>query len=134
MPLDFPSIRDALARYPRAPSASAASLGDDATRYSPAGTVVLLPGRYEEPVRVGGALWAEGRDPRVEIRAAFPSRGATIASRRAGGGGADEDRDRPCISISTVDSDILGGMHAQKAISVRLSYLQVLHSSPGVSL
>ncbi|KAL7552679.1 hypothetical protein ACHAWF_015907 [Thalassiosira exigua] len=146
VPVDFASIQEALDRCPRTPRASMRWLGagdEGRYRYSDVGTVVLMPGIYDERVSIGGEPWTVGRafDKAVAIRASFPEVGATIRGRRAsreaasgggGGGGADDGRDRPCVAISTCDEEAFEGV--QKGISVTMSHLRILHSSPGADI
>ena len=136
VPVDFASINEALQHCPRtrcSAMSSMRSLGDEGTFYSNTGTVVLFPGVYDERIDISGEIWSADQttpDKGVTIRAAFPQLGATIRSRQS----EDNDaamKDEPCISISTCDDDTLEGV--QKGISVLLSHLQILHSTPGVS-
>lgn len=137
VPVDFPSINEALGHCPRAKLASMRSLGDEATSYSDTGTVVLLPGEYEERIVVSGRPWTVGQSAfgELSIRAAFPSIGATIRSPRSVELASDGSvlKDMPCISISTCDEDTLDGA-AQKCILVRLSHLRILHSTRGADI
>ena len=136
VPVDFGSINEALQHCPRTRCStipSMRSLGDEETFYSNTGAVVLFPGVYDERIDISGETWSADQtthDKGVAIRAAFPQLGATIRSRQS----EDNDaaiKDEPCISISTCDDDTLEGV--QKGISVLLSHLQILHSTPGVS-
>ena len=137
VPVDFVSINEALQHCPRTRCStipSMRSLGDEETFYSNTGTVVLFPGVYDERIDISGETWSvdqTAHDKGVAIRAAFPQLGATIRSRQS----EDNDaaiKDEPCISISTCDNDTLEGV--QKGIRVLLSHLQILHSTPGVSI
>ena len=137
VPVDFASINEALQHCPRTRCSTISSmrpLGDEETFfYSNTGTVVLFPGVYDGRINISGEIWSADQrthDKGVTIRAAFPQLGATIRSRQS----EDNDaaiKDEPCISISTCDDDTLEGV--QKGISVLLSHLQILHSTPGVS-
>ena len=128
VPVDFSTIREALHHCPRKPQ-NLAALGDEATFYSSIGTVVLMPGVYDDRISIGGEPWTVGQafNKGIAVRAAFPTIGATICGRQS----EPTAKDQPCISISTCDEETLGGV--QKGISVRLSHLRILHSSAGVS-
>ena len=94
-----------------------------------------MPGVYDDRVDISGEPWSVGQatfDKSVAIRASFPLIGATIRSPTLHSNDNDDTLNQPCISISTRDDDeTLEGV--QKGISVRLSHLRILHSTPGVS-
>jgi len=133
VPIDFSSINEALKHCPRTLSnPMQLVLGDEAMFYSSIGTVVLMPGIYDERIFIGGETWNVGQTFQgVAIRAAFPLIGATVVSRQSGEIN-DDIKDQPCISISTCDCDTLEDV--QKGISVRLSHLRILHSSLGADI
>ena len=138
VPLDFETINEALKHCPRNKlSAKPTTLQQHSTThdsiiFSEIGAVVLMPGVYDERVDISGEPWSVGQatfDKSIAIRASFPSIGATIRSPTLP---VDDDiLDQPCISISTRDDETVEGV--QKGISVRLSHLRILHSTPGVS-
>ena len=138
VPLDFDTINEALKHCPRtklstkATTLQSSSTTHDSIIFSETGTVVLMPGVYDERVDISGELWSVGQatfDKSIAIRASFPLIGATIRSPTLP---VDDDTlDQPCISISTRDDDETVGV--QKGISARLSHLRILHSTPGVS-
>ena len=136
VPLDFSTINEALKHCPRTKLSTKAttlrqqSSTQDSIIFSETGTVVLMPGVYDERVDISGELWSVGQatfDKSIAIRASFPLIGATICSPTDD----DDVLDQPCISISTRDDETVEGV--QKGISVRLSHLRILHSTPGVS-
>jgi len=138
VPLDFETINEALKHCPRAKLSTKAttlqqhsSSVHESVIFSESGTIVLMPGVYNEQVDISGEAWSVGQatfDKSIAIRASFPSIGATIRSPTL----SDNDTlDLPCISISTCDDETVEGV--QKGISVRLSHLRILHSTPGVS-
>ena len=139
VPLDFDTINEALKHCPRTKLSTTAttlkqhsSSTQDSIIFSKTATVVLMPGVYDERVDISGEPWSVGQatfDKSIAIRASFPLVGATIRSPTL----SDDDDvlDQPCISISTCDDETLEGV--QRGISVRLSHLRILHSTPGVS-
>ena len=137
VPVDFDTINKALNHCPRTKLSTTTTLrqhsssAQDSIIFSETRTVVLMPGVYDERVDISGEPWSVGQatfDKSIAIRASFPSIGATIRSPTD-----DDDNvlDQPCISISTRDDETVEGV--QKGISVRLSHLRILHSTPGVS-
>ena len=142
MPLDFDTINEALKYCPRTKLSTKAttllqhssSSTHDSIIFSETGTVVLMPGLYDERVDISGEPWSVGQatfDKSIAIRASFPLIGATICSPTLSDDDVDDAVDQPCISISTRDDETVEGV--QKGIFVRLSHLQILHSTPGVS-
>jgi len=142
VPLDFDTINEALKHCPRTKLSTTtttlkqhSSSTHDSIIFSENGTVVLMPGVYDERVDISGEPWSVGQatfDKSIAIRASFPLVGATIRSPTLYSDDDDADvLDQPCISISTRDEETLEGV--QKGISVRLSHLRILHSTPGVS-
>jgi len=137
VPVDFETINEALKHCPRTKLSTKAttlrqhsSTAHDSVIFSETGTVVLMPGVYDERVDISGEPWSVGQatfDKSIAIRASFPLIGATIRSPTDDVGTLDQ----PCISISTRDDETLEGV--QKGISIRLSHLRILHSTPGVS-
>ncbi|KAL9179894.1 hypothetical protein ACHAXT_007864 [Thalassiosira profunda] len=134
VPVDFASIQEAIHHCARTPSPSMRALGDESSVYSEIGTVVLLPGVYDERIYIKGERWEVGQacNKGLAIRAAFPQIGATLSVQPPNAAGDDAPKDHPCIAISTCDEDALRGV--QKGISVRLSHLQILHSAPGADI
>jgi len=141
VPVDFDTINEALKHCPRTKLSTKAttlqqhsSSTQDSIIFSETATVVLMPGVYDERVDISGEPWSVGQatfDKSIAIRASFPLIGATIRSPNLSDN--DEDvLDQPCISISTRDEETVEGV--QKGISVRLSHLRILHSTPGVSI
>jgi len=140
VPLDFETINEALKHCPRTKLSTKPKTFQhqipsthDSIIFSESGTVVLMPGEYDERVDIRGEPWSVGQatfDKSIAIRASFPLIGATIRSPTLSGNDNDT-LDQPCISISTRDEETAEGV--QKGISVRLSHLQILHSTPGVS-
>ena len=141
VPVDFETINEALKHCPRTKLSTKAttlqqqsSSTHDSIIFSETGTVVLMPGVYDERVDISGEPWSVGQarfDKSIAIRASFPLIGATICSPTL----PDDDDDvvdQPCVSISTRDEETIEGV--QKGISVRLSHLRILHSTPGVSI
>jgi len=142
VPLDFDTINEALKHCPQTKLSTTtttlqqhSSTTHDSIIFSETATVVLMPGIYDERVDISGEPWSVGQatfDKSIVIRASFPSIGATIRSPTQHSYDDDADvLDQPCISISTRDDETVEGV--QKGISVRLSHLQILHSTPGVS-
>ena len=142
VPLDFDTINEALKHCPRTKLSTTtttlkqhSSSAHDSIIFSETGTIVLMPGMYDERVDISGEPWSVGQatfDKSIAIRASFPLVGATIRSPTQHSNDDDVTLNQPCISISTRDDDeTLEGV--QKGISVRLSHLRILHSTPGVS-
>ena len=141
VPVDFETINEALKHCPRTKLSTKAttlqqqsSSTHDSIIFSETGTVVLMPGVYDERVDISGEPWSVGQarfDKKIAIRASFPLIGATICSPTQHSYGSEDALDQPCISISTRDEETVEGV--QKSISVRLSHLRILHSTPGVS-
>ena len=141
VPLDFDNISEALKHCPRTkltPKATTlqSSIAHDSIILPETGTIVLMPGVYDERVDISGEPWSVEQatfDKSIAIRPSFPLIGATICSPTTLHSDADDDDalDQPCISISTSDEETIEGV--QKGISVRLSHLRILHSTPGVS-
>jgi len=139
VPVDFETINEALKHCPRTKLSTttlqqqSSLTTHDSIIFSEIATVVLMPGVYDERVDISGEPWSVGQatfDKSIAIRASFPLIGATIRSPNLSDN--DEDLlDQPCISISTRDEETVEGV--QKGISVRLSHLRILHSTPGVS-
>ena len=142
VPVDFATISDALKYCPRTPSSSVFDLGDEIRCYSSVGTVVLMPGVYRERIQIEGEIWAVGQTLKsVAIRAAFPAIGAALMhyhcplteeNQQFGVRSTNNPKNQSCITISTRCMNALDGV--QKGISVTLSHLKVLHSTPGVSI
>ena len=136
VPVDFDTINEALKHCPRTKLTKATTLQQqsstqDSVIFSETATVVLMPGVYDERVGISGEPWSVEQatfDKSIAIRASFPLIGATICSPTLHSDNADDVLDQPCISIST--RDVEEGV--QKGISVRLSHLRILHSTPGV--
>jgi len=141
VPLDFDTINEALKHCPRTKLSTTTTLKQhssssthDSIIFSETATVVLMPGVYDERVDISGEPWSVGQatfDKSIAIRASFPLVGATVRSPTLHNDAVDDVLDQPCISISTRDDETVEGV--QKGISVRLSHLRILHSTPGVS-
>lgn len=128
VPIDFDSIAMALKHCPRTP-AEITSFDDEAEEflYSQSGTVCLMPGVYKERIIVKGEVWGVGGSVHkvISIRASFPQKGARILHYDEAQGA----KNQPCISVSTRDTETLEGV--QKGITVKLSYLNIVHCTKG---
>lgn len=131
VPVDFESVNEALKFCPRSDTSGCFPLEDDGAFYSDYGSVVLMPGTHHGRIIINGEPWAEGQPLKsITIRAAFPSIGAALVyyERKR----LNELKNQPSIAISTICSGTLDSV--EKGISVKLSHLKILHSTPGADI
>jgi len=130
VPIDFNSINIALQHCPRT-KVDPYPIEDETSFYSDEGSVVLMPGTYQERVVINGDTYVEGQSLQsVTLRAAFPEIGAALVHYQRIHGD-EETKNQSAISVTTrSESDNL----EEKGIFVKLSYLQILHSTPGADI
>ena len=130
VPVDFRNINDAIRYCPRNKS-TPFPLEDEERYYSDEGSVVLMPGVYEERITVHGEPFVAGHTIRsITIRAAFPSIGATLVHydcQRI----SSSVKNQSAITVSTRSED---DDFDESGICVKLSHLQILHSTPGADI
>ena len=130
VPIDFETINEALRYCPRTKS-NPFPLEDEERYYSDEGSVVLMPGAYQERVIVRGERFVDGCPLRsVSIRAAFPSLGATLVHYERQRN-SNNVKNQSAITVSTRRDD---GDLDERGICVKLSHLQILHSTPGADI
>lgn len=129
VPIDFDTINEALKRCPRS-GANPFPIQDQERFYSDEGTVVLMPGAYRERITIHGQPLVEGRPFKsLTIRAAFPSVGASLVHYERS---RSHVKNQSAITITTRNNN--ASELEDTGISVKLSYLQILHATPGADI
>lgn len=127
VPIDFESINEALQYCPRSKS-NPFPIEDKERFYSDEGSVVIMPGTYQERITIHGEKLVEGQPLKsVTIRAAVPSIGASIVHYQRL---RNQTKNQSAFTISTRSNDDL----EDSGIIVKLSHLQILHATPGADI
>jgi hypothetical protein len=132
VPIDFQSITEALKYCPKIPSGPS-PFEDETLVYSNTGSVVLMPGVHRERIQICGEPWVDGQPLKsIVVRAAFPSIGAALVHYERQSSQYPSTKNQPAITVSTRIGDDLDQI--ETGISVKLSYLKILHSTPGADI